>query len=211
MWSTYLSLITPLLLHMILSEAVAVLCGSTLDATACTTITALLALPVAAWMYQNDQKKSAGGKTASTAEKKGFGKAILFGAACFAGGAALNFLWSMLLQLLRVNAYFSNQTQEELLSSVWILQLIGLGFLVPIAEELLFRGLMYRRMKQLLPTWGAVLCSSAVFALYHGNMIQIIFAFPMAIVLTLTYEKGGSLIYPILFHMGSNLLAVLIG
>ncbi|MCD7882190.1 MAG: CPBP family intramembrane metalloprotease, partial [Lachnospiraceae bacterium] len=86
---------------------------------------------------------------------------------------------------------------------------LGPGLFVPIAEELIFRGLVYARMRIRLQVGSAAFFSALLFALYHGNPIQAIYAFPMAIVLALLYEHGGKLIYPILFHMGANLAAIL--
>ena len=133
------------------------------------------------------------------------------GIACFVSGGILDRVWSQVLLWLRVQDYFSNQTQEQLLASQLAVQIIGLGILVPVAEELIFRGLLYARIRRTLPVWASVLTASVIFALYHGNMIQILFAFPMAIILTLLYEKGKWISYPILFHMGVNLTTVVLG
>lgn len=228
---TYMiSLFTPLLLHMLLSEAVVAFFGNRLDTTTCTTITAIVVIPIAVWMYRKDRRKErmddvhSQSRRGTQAGQHTFraGKAQMernwshmhaaaFGVFCFAAGAVLNVVWSGVLNRLHIYDYFSNQTQETLLESGLWIQLIGLGLLVPAAEELIFRGLIYRRMKHQLPVWAAVFFSGALFALYHGNMIQIIFAFPMALALALVYEKGGLLVYPILFHMGANLVAVLLG
>ncbi|MCD7956657.1 MAG: CPBP family intramembrane metalloprotease [Lachnospiraceae bacterium] len=122
----------------------------------------------------------------------------------------MNICWSGLLNLLRIGSYFSNETQEALFASSFFMQLFGPGLLVPIAEELIFRGLLYARMRTRLQAGPAIVISALLFALYHGNPIQMIYAFPMAVVLALLYERGGNLIYPILFHMGANLTAILI-
>lgn len=133
---------------------------------------------------------------------------ILFGAACFVGGGALNIAWSSALNLLQIQEHFSNQVQEQLLATSLIMQIVGLGIAAPIAEELIFRGLTYRRMRQLFPVWMSAVLSALLFAVYHGNPIQMIFAFPLAIVLALIYERGKLFIFPVLFHMGSNLTAI---
>ncbi|MCD7841730.1 MAG: CPBP family intramembrane metalloprotease, partial [Lachnospiraceae bacterium] len=83
------------------------------------------------------------------------------------------------------------------------------GLLVPVTEELVFRGLTYRRMRTRMQTYQAVVISALLFALYHGNPIQMLYAFPMALLLALLYEKSGSLVYPILLHIGANLTAIL--
>ena len=221
------SVIWPVALHMILSDFSVIILtaatGQTPDSALCTTLTAILVIPPVLWMYQGDGKPAAN-RLKSVAEqdtkkelddKKNGGPTltwrIFMGIACFVSGGILDRVWSQVLLWLRVQDYFSNQTQEQLLASQLAVQIIGLGILVPVAEELIFRGLLYARIRRTLPVWASVLTASVIFALYHGNMIQILFAFPMAIILTLLYEKGKWISYPILFHMGVNLTTVVLG
>ncbi|MDO4323426.1 MAG: CPBP family intramembrane metalloprotease [Lachnospiraceae bacterium] len=210
-------LITPLLLHMMVSELAVALLGSYLDPAACTTIASLLVIPAAFMMYRKDcgRISSEAGRRQS---KRGFlqgeqtecskGRLLCFGVFCFIAGGVLNILWSGLLNAMHIPDYFSNQTQEALLAGEMLLQVIGLGILVPVAEELVFRGLIYKRMKRFFSVRISVLLSAALFAVYHGNPIQMIFAFPMAIALAAVFEHGKLFIFPVLFHMGANLTAV---
>ena len=221
------SIIWPVALHMILSDFSVIILtaatGQTPDSALCTTLTAILVIPPVLWMYQGDGKPAAN-RLKSVAEqdtkkelddKKNGGPTltwrIFMGIACFVSGGILDRVWSQVLLWLREQDSFSNQTQEQLLASQLAVQIIGLGILVPVAEELIFRGLLYARIRRTLPVWASVLTASVIFALYHGNMIQILFAFPMAIILTLLYEKGKWISYPILFHMGVNLTTVVLG
>lgn len=221
------SVIWPGALHMILSDFSVIILtaatGQTPDSALCTTLTAILVIPPVLWMYRGDGKPAAN-RLKSVAEqdtkkelddKENGGPTltwrIFMGIACFVSGGILDRVWSQVLLWLRVQDYFSNQTQEQLLASQLAVQIIGLGILVPVAEELIFRGLLYARIRRTLPVWASVLTASVIFALYHGNMIQILFAFPMAIILTLLYEKGKWISYPILFHMGVNLTTVVLG
>lgn len=221
------SIIWPVALHMILSDFSVIILtaatGQTPDSALCTTLTEILVIPPVLWMYRGDGK-SAANRLKSVAEqdtkkeldeKENGGSTlawrIFMGIACFVSGGILDRVWSQVLLWLRVQDYFSNQTQEQLLASQFAVQIIGLGILVPVAEELIFRGLLYARIRRMLPVWASVLTASVIFALYHGNMIQILFAFPMAIILTLLYEKGKWIGYPILFHMGVNLTTVVLG
>lgn len=221
------SIIWPVALHMILSDFSVIILtattGQTPDSALCTTLTAILVIPPVLWMYQGDGKPAANRLKSVTEQdtkkelddKKNGGPTltwrIFMGIACFVSGGILDRVWSQVLLWLRVQDYFSNQTQEQLLASQLAVQIIGLGILVPVAEELIFRGLLYARIRRTLPVWASVLTASVIFALYHGNMIQILFAFPMAIILTLLYEKGKWISYPILFHMGVNLTTVVLG
>ncbi len=222
-----LSLLTPILLHQAIALAVAFLFGVCrnqygieTDAAFAVLIGNLLVIPFAARMYRKDMRQTAPSEAserpqagdcqteapASRTERRK--RQIMFGVCCFAAGGVLNVIWSGVLYLARIQAHFSNQTQEQLFAANLIVQVIGLGIVAPIAEELIFRGLTYRRMRQMFPLWAAVFLSALLFAVYHGNSIQMIFAFPLAIVLALIYERGKLLIFPVLFHMGSNLTAI---
>jgi len=218
-WVFYVLL--PVLIHLILSEGVTVLAGDLLDSAACTALSAVLALPVAAHMYRRDTLSCSIDNSGGAANRKPQDedgafqhktrkkiRRLLCYMVCFLGGGLLNLLWSSILYGLGISSAFSNQTQEALLSSQMAMQLLGPGFLVPIAEELIFRGLVYKRMKTRLSAGQAVFFSALLFALYHGNPIQMIYAFPIALLLALLYERDGSLAAPILFHMGANLTAI---
>ncbi|MCD8396044.1 MAG: CPBP family intramembrane metalloprotease [Lachnospiraceae bacterium] len=218
-WVFYVLL--PVLIHLILSEGVTVLTGNLLDSAACTALSAVLVLPVAIYMYRRDTvsrsiDNSGGATNRKLQDEDGvfqhktrrkmqrLGCYMVY----FLSGGLLNLLWSGILYGMGISSAFSNQTQEALLSSQMAMQLLGPGFLVPIAEELIFRGLVYKRMKTRLSVGQAVFFSALLFALYHGNPIQMIYAFPMALLLALLYDRDGSLAVPILFHMGANLTAI---
>lgn len=84
------------------------------------------------------------------------------------------------------------------------------GMLAPIAEEILFRGLI---QKTLVP-YGkrfAVLGSSILFGLFHGNIIQAPYAFVCGLILGYTAAEY-SIGWAMLLHMINNLvLADLLG
>lgn len=99
-------------------------------------------------------------------------------------------------------------TAETLYSTGFGVELIALGILAPLTEEMLFRGLVYRRFKETSPMIPAMIWASLVFALLHGNMVQGIYAFIMGIVFCYVYERYGSMKAPILMHMSANILSV---
>ncbi len=205
----------PVMLHLVISEITAILAGNVSDSAARTALSAVLVLPFAIWMYWQDKKQ----KDKPSQEKRNteqriteqrlwccLGMAVL----CLLSGGILNILWSRILNLLRITSYFSNETQEALLTSNILMQLLGPGLLVPLTEELVFRGLFYARIRTRLQVRQAVFFSALLFALYHGNPVQMIYAFPMALILAVLYERSSNLAYPVLFHMGANLAAILL-
>ncbi len=236
-----LSLITPVLLHMavsvIVTAAGGAIGGAAADSAVCTSVTALLVLPVLIWMYRSDAAKGMhsnksicrfGGaqqedcrsqNTQGTAAVKTNrrGKdirktAYLIGilVLCAVSGGVLNLLWSGILQQLRIQDHFSNAVQEQLFAGQAMVQLLGLGVLVPLAEELIFRGLIYTRIRKRIPAGAAIFFSALLFALFHGNVIQMIFAFPLALILAWLYERSGWFACPLAFHMGANLTAIVL-
>lgn len=97
---------------------------------------------------------------------------------------------------------------EAFYTPPFLLQIIYLGILSPICEELAFRGLMFRRMRTQTPFLAAALYSSFAFAVIHGNLVQIPYAFIMGMMFAYVYEKYGSLKAPCLAHMAANITAV---
>lgn len=73
----------------------------------------------------------------------------------------------------------------------------------PFAEEVFFRGFLYKWMKGHRPAWVAALVSSAIFGVSHIVPPQAINAFAMALVLVWLYEKSGS-IWPAIIAHGVN-------
>ena len=74
----------------------------------------------------------------------------------------------------------------------------------PLAEEWMFRGMTYRRIRSVLGIWPAAILSALLFGIYHANMIQFLYAFPLGILFAWYYEKSGTLLVPVLVHMSLN-------
>lgn len=209
----FIAVVTPLLLHMIFSEVIVIIFGGRLDAASCTMAASAVVIPVAAWMYYRDCKSGRIDKCRDkdkVEESRKTKQKVVFGMGCFIFGGFLNLAWSGLLNLAHIQDVFSNQTQEALLAGEAAVQVVGLGILVPIAEELVFRALIYNRMKRCVSVKQAVILSALLFAVYHGNPIQMIFAFPMAVALAVVFERGKLFVFPLLFHMGANLTAIIL-
>jgi membrane protease YdiL (CAAX protease family) len=82
--------------------------------------------------------------------------------------------------------------------------------LIPIFEEILFRGLVQNELMKQLPIPGAIVIQAAVFALYHGNPLQGIYTFVLGIALGAIYLWSNNLWLPILLHVTYNFLGTLI-
>jgi hypothetical protein len=89
--------------------------------------------------------------------------------------------------------------------------LLGVGVLVPIAEEFYFRGLIHRWCMTRFTFWPRVLLSSFIFGLGHIDSVGVVAAsFIMGIVLAALFERSQSLWVPIGVHIINNSLVVLL-
>jgi membrane protease YdiL (CAAX protease family) len=84
---------------------------------------------------------------------------------------------------------------------------ITLAFVVPIGEELLFRRLVYGQLRA-LGRGGAVVISSAIFAVSHLNPFGFLVYMAIGVALCVAYEKTGRLAVPIAVHALYNLIGI---
>ena len=80
--------------------------------------------------------------------------------------------------------------------------------IAPIAEELIFRGWLYGKMKQIIPTWLAVVLVSVLFGIMHGQVNVGINVFFLSITLCVLREMTGTIYAGILLHMLKNGVAL---
>lgn len=100
-------------------------------------------------------------------------------------------------------------TMDALYSAPLLVQIISLAVLVPISEELVFRGLLFKRLRERGTYIQAALYSAVVFGVMHGNLIQMLYGFILGMMLSYLCEKYGSVKAPIAAHIVMNLLSVL--
>jgi len=94
-----------------------------------------------------------------------------------------------------------------------VLAVIAAVVLAPLAEELLFRGLLHRALRRRLALVPATALSSILFALVH---LDVLLSQPLAIVglvlvgviLALAYERTGSLVIPVVIHAVHNAVTI---
>lgn len=127
-----------------------------------------------------------------------------------------NMLWAnyfvALLQLVMPKFMLESytDTQQIIEGGGFLIQFLTAGIVAPIVEELIFRGLVYRRTKKMTGTIAAAILSAALFGVFHGNWVQAPYAFIIGIVAVFVYEKFKSIVAPIMLHMSANILSVLI-
>ena len=102
------------------------------------------------------------------------------------------------------------ETSAMLMSGSLVLQLLCVGMLAPIAEELVMRGLLYERLREFMKPKWAIFLGGVLFGVFHGNLVQGIYAACCGWFLCWLMETYHSLKATVLSHMVSNLAVTLI-
>lgn len=126
---------------------------------------------------------------------------------CFALSFAANYLGQY------VSAWLSNMTgikvENELEQMTTVtpfgINLLFVGILAPIFEELFYRKAVIDRLRRYgdLP---AILISGLIFGLVHGNLSQIFYATAVGMLLSFIYVRTGSVLYTISIHSAFNMI-----
>ena len=93
--------------------------------------------------------------------------------------------------------------------AVRVLIIVTAVLVVPVFEEMLFRGLFQTMLRSLLRRpWPSILISSALFAMIHADVSHWPALFVLAICMGYAYEKSGSLFRPIFIHLLFNAISI---
>ena len=99
---------------------------------------------------------------------------------------------------------FIEEVFREIMSGHPVAKLIALVVIPPIAEEMLFRGLIFREFARRYSTRHAIFGSAALFALFHLNPWQAVVAFPIGVLAAWMVLRTGSIIPGIVLHAALN-------
>lgn len=82
------------------------------------------------------------------------------------------------------------------------------GIIVPFAEELFFRGVIYQWLRDKAGIWIGILGSSIIFGLVHGDLSVAGATFVMGIVLAWIFERSNSLWPSVTIHIVNNSIKI---
>lgn len=102
----------------------------------------------------------------------------------------------------------TEQLFEGIMKQPWGYAAIGL--LVPIAEEMVFRGGILRKLLDIFGQrwhWAAIAVSAILFGALHGNLAQGIHAFIIGLLLGWMYYRTKSIIPTVALHWVNNTVA----
>lgn len=126
-------------------------------------------------------------------------------------GVCACFVLNGIVVMIQLNKMFTSyESVAQVLYDGNIL-IIALQMIIaaPIAEELVFRGIVYQGLKPVLGRIMAAVLSALLFGILHGNLLQALYAFALGVFLSLLFEKYQSLKPCILFHMSANAFSVI--
>lgn len=172
-----------------------------------TGISAVIIIPFCIFVYQRDKKKKRQQNYYISYQKPAFWHIFLI----VVLGASVCIALNNLIYFSGLVSLFPGfqEVAESIYSGNLLTEIITIVFLAPIVEELLFRGIAYKRMYEY---WGykrAAILSALFFGVYHLNVVQGVYAFLLGILLTYVYEKFHTIKAPILLHMAANAVSVL--
>jgi uncharacterized protein len=84
---------------------------------------------------------------------------------------------------------------------------IAVIVVAPVAEELLFRGFLFRVLRLRMGFWAAAVIDGALFGLVHGSLVILPILAVLGVALCWVYERTGSLFPCIAIHALNNTIA----
>lgn len=139
------------------------------------------------------------------AYKKDIGILFVLGASA---ALAVNILFA-LLQFTGSSKVYEQVADKQFAFPLWA-GIILYGIVSPVAEEIVFRGIVYNRMRRQYSLWISLLGSSMLFGLYHGNIVQAVYGFLLGLLIAVMYEKYGSFLVPVILHGAANIAVYIV-
>ena len=170
-------------------------------------VAALFTIPLTLTLFLMDRKKE---KTLNIPQNK---KANIWKYAQIIGLGVAVCIGSNCLSVMSTLAMSSEQYQETnqmFYSASLPVQFICLGLIIHLTEELMFRGILFKRYRERGSFMKAAVCSSLLFGLIHGNIVQFLYAFILGLLLSYAYEKYGSFKAPAVLHVVANMTSLIL-
>ena len=175
-----------------------------------TGLTAVLTMIPCIFLYRGDRKKREYGSLVPTpaGTRIHFGTVILL----LLSGAALallgNILVTVIMEFMPPSWNTDVLAEAEEGQSLWSL-ILWVGIAAPVAEEMVFRWLIYLRLRDHWRTGAAVLLSAVFFGAYHMNVPQGIYAGVLGIFFAYYLEMTGNIWTSVLLHVGANVTSLM--
>lgn len=172
-----------------------------------TALTNVVLIPIYAIFLRVDEKKrrtSLGVRYA----KPGIKRLVMVFVLGMSAAVSVNVIVSI-SQIARFSPKYQ-EVSEVIYSGGLFMEIVSAVIAAPILEELFFRGMIYKRLRDMVNVKAAVIISALFFGAFHGNLVQFVYAFIIGLMLAYVYEKFKTIWAPVVFHVGANLISVLV-
>lgn len=126
-------------------------------------------------------------------------------------GVALSFFTSFVLSVLPIpESVLESYVEKSSLvggGALW-LRILSIVVVAPLAEEVIFRGLVLSRLKCVMPRGLAVVITGLIFGIMHGQIVWMAYAFVSGVIFAVVAEKTRSVGCAIVLHMAFNLVGI---
>lgn len=128
-------------------------------------------------------------------------------------GIGLNVFISILFSVIPfpedwINSY--TNSSANITQGDYVISLLSVVIVAPIVEEVIFRGLIYTRLKNGIPLILSAVIASVVFGIIHGTIIWAIYTFLLSLILIWVFERFHSLLANIILHMAFNVMGMVL-
>ena len=106
-------------------------------------------------------------------------------------------------------ANYEEVAEQQFVFPLWA-GILLYGVISPIAEEIVFRGIVYNRLRRNYSLNIALIYSAIFFGLYHGNVVQGVYGFLLGLLMAILYEKYGSFLVPVILHGAANIAVYIV-
>ena len=89
------------------------------------------------------------------------------------------------------------------------ISLLTVGIVAPFTEEFIFRGVIFKTLNKNISTLGTIIIQALFFGIFHGNLIQGIYATLLGVVLGYITYRTRSLWPAIIIHIINNTIATI--
>lgn len=171
-----------------------------------TLIAAIITIPILLIFYKKDKKRSYFSHEVSAKIKVNDLVVIMLLAVSSCA------LFNGLVTIANLEQYSKmyQQVNKIIFDSGIIIEILAAGIFAPIVEEILFRGILYKRLKEYINPFAGIIISSLLFGIYHFNLVQAVYAFCVGCVFGYLMEKYKSIKVPILAHIVANMISILL-
>ena len=121
---------------------------------------------------------------------------------------AIALISDFLAQVLRTQGLLGSDKYEAVkqiqYSVPFVSGIILYVLIAPLVEEIVFRGVIFNRIRHFYSVEKAVAFSALLFGAFHANLPQFIYGACMGAIMAVCYERTKCFYAPLLFHMAAN-------